>query len=49
MALFSECALQCAQKVLDADIVRDGDFATVGMNALGSAHMRCMMPVQGHK
>ena len=27
MALFNECMLQCAQKVLDpADIVRDGDF-----------------------
>ena len=27
MALFFECVLQCAQKVLDAaDIVRDGDF-----------------------
>src|SRR5262249_33389017 len=30
MALFSECMLLCAQRVLDrADIVRDGDFATV--------------------
>jgi hypothetical protein len=27
MALFYECMLQCARKVLDAaDIVRDGDF-----------------------
>jgi hypothetical protein len=30
MALFSECMQECARKVLDtADIVRDGDFATV--------------------
>jgi len=29
MALFFECVLQCAQKVLDAaDIVRDGDIST---------------------
>ena len=28
MALFSECMLSCARKVLDtADIVRDGDFS----------------------
>jgi len=30
MALFYECMLQCARKVLDAaDIVRDGDVTTV--------------------
>jgi hypothetical protein len=30
MALFFECMLQCAQKVLDAaDIVRDGDLSTI--------------------
>ena len=30
MALFFECVLQCAQKVLDAaDIVRDGDLSIV--------------------
>jgi len=30
MALFYECMLQCARKVLDAaDIVRDGDLSTV--------------------
>ena len=30
MALFFECMLQCAQKVLDpADIVRDGDFSPI--------------------
>ena len=36
MALLFECMLQCAQKVLDAaDIVRDGDFATIdGVNRL---------------
>src|SRR5271169_4252468 len=29
MALFNECMLQCAQKVLDAaDIVRDGDITS---------------------
>jgi len=30
MALFYECMLQCARKVLDAaDIVREGDFTPV--------------------
>ena len=30
MALFYECMLSCAQRVLDiADIVRDGDLSTV--------------------
>jgi len=34
MALFFECVLQCAQKVLDAaDIVRDGDFPTIGKSS----------------
>ena len=29
MALFSECSLKCARKVLDtADIVREGDLST---------------------
>ncbi len=33
MALFSECMQKCARKVLDtADIVREGDFATVSPN-----------------
>ena len=31
MALFNECTQSCAHIVLDtADIVRDGDFSTVG-------------------
>src|ERR1700691_1793529 len=35
MALFFECMLQCAQKVLDAaDIVRDGDLSPI--DSLGS-------------
>jgi hypothetical protein len=30
MALFFECMLECARKVIDtADIVRDGDLSTV--------------------
>jgi hypothetical protein len=30
MALFSECMLECARKLLDtADIVRDGDFSPI--------------------
>ncbi len=30
MALFIECTRLCAQKILDtADIVRDGDFASI--------------------
>jgi hypothetical protein len=32
MALFPECTAQCFSKELDtADIVRDGDFATVAV------------------
>ena len=36
MALFSECSLECASKLLDtADIVRDGDFRAFFPQALG--------------
>ena len=35
MALFYECMLQCARKVLDAaDIVRDGDFSPTALDTV---------------
>jgi hypothetical protein len=41
MALFSECMLQCARKVLDsADIVRDGDVLKSCLTVLCGKHFR---------
>ena len=42
MALFFECMLECARKVIDtADIVRDGDLSTVDGSFDSSENLDC--------